>query len=60
MEKKINDADKIIADTSKIVKKKRLYNTKITEMENKIPSTSGLVTNSALTAVKNKMLMLVI
>ena len=60
MEKKINDADKIIADTSKIVKKKRLHNTKITEMENKIPSTSGLVTNSALTAVKNKMLMLVI
>ena len=29
-------------------------------MENKIPSTSGLVTNSALTAVKNKMVMLVI
>ena len=30
------------------------FNYKITEVENKIPSISGLVTNSALTAVENK------
>ena len=29
-------------------------NTKITEIECKIPSTNGLVTNSALTTVENK------
>ena len=30
------------------------YSVKITEIESKIPSTSGLATNSALTAVENK------
>ena len=34
--------------------KKTYYNAKITEIENKIPSISGLTTNSALTAVENK------
>ena len=29
------------------------YNSKITEVENKIPGISGLVTNSALTVVQN-------
>ena len=30
------------------------YNAKITEIEGKIPSISGLATNAALTAVENK------
>ena len=34
--------------------KKIDFNTKITEIENKIPSISGLATNSALTAVEDK------
>ena len=34
--------------------KKTDFNTKITEIENKIPSISGLATNSALTAVEDK------
>ena len=34
--------------------KKTDYNTKITEIESKIPSISGLATNAALTAVENK------
>ena len=34
--------------------KKTDYNAKISEIENKIPSISGLATNSALTAVENK------
>ena len=34
--------------------KKTDLNAKITEIESKIPSVSGLATNSALTAVKNK------
>ena len=34
--------------------KKTDFNSKITEVEGKIPSTSGLATNSALTAVENK------
>ena len=35
--------------------KKTDYNFKITEIEDKIPGISGLVTNSALTAVENNM-----
>ena len=35
--------------------KKTDYGSKITEIENKIPSISGLAANSALTAVENKM-----
>ena len=40
-------------DTSGLVKKFG-YNSKITGLENKIPSISGLATNAALTAVENK------
>ena len=46
--------EKKIPDTSEIVKKKTYYNAKIIEIEKKIPSISGLATNSALTAVENK------
>ena len=42
-----------IRETSGFVKK-RDYNAKITEIEGKIPSISGLATNAALTAVENK------
>ena len=34
--------------------KKLDYSAKISEIESKIPSISGLVTNAALTAVENK------
>ena len=34
--------------------KKIDFNAKVTEIEDKIPSISGLATNSALTAVENK------
>ena len=34
--------------------KKTDFNAKVTEIENKIPNVSGLATNSALTAVENK------
>ena len=37
-----------------MVKKKTDFNAKVTEIENKIPSISGLATNSALSAVENK------
>ena len=55
MEKKISDADKkfpILVDFLK----KTDYNAKISETESKIPSISGLATNSALNAVQNKIL----
>ena len=50
--------DKLVAKvdniaTSSLVKKTD-YNTKITEIEGKIPDISGLVTKTALTAVENK------
>ena len=44
---------KKIPDISDLVKE-RYFNSKITEVEGKIPSISGLATNSALTAVENK------
>ena len=44
---------KKIPNTSRLVKKSD-YNAKISELENKIPSISGLVTTSALTSVENK------
>ena len=44
---------KKIPDTSDLAKKIDL-NAKITEIENKIPSITGLATNSALAAVENK------
>ena len=47
------ELEKIIPDTSGLVKKTD-YNAKITEIEGKIRSTSGLATNAALTAVENK------
>ena len=44
--------EKKTPDTSGFVKKD--YNAKIIEIENKIPSISGLATNAALTTVENK------
>ena len=37
-----------------MVKKKTDFNTKVTEIEGKIPSMTGLVTNSELTIVENE------
>ena len=51
--KKISDAIKKIPNTSDLAKKTDL-NVKITEIENKIPSITGLATNPAITAVENK------
>ena len=45
--------DNKIPDVSGLVKKTD-FNTKVTEIEGKIPSISCLATNSALTAVENK------
>ena len=45
--------EKKIPDTNRLVKKTDC-NVKITEIEGKIPSTSGLAANSALTALKLK------
>ena len=53
LEKKINDEDKKIPDTSRLVKKLD-FNAKISEIESKILRISGLATKSALTAVENK------
>ena len=52
-EKKISDADKKIPDVSGLVKK-TIFNSKITEIEGKMPSITGLASNSELTAVENK------
>ena len=43
--------EKKIPDSSRLVKKTD-YNAKITELENKIPSISGLATTSAVTTVE--------
>ena len=59
---KVNNVDttKLVMQTEKIpgtsglVKKKTDWNTKISEIESKIPSISGSATSSALTAVENK------
>ena len=48
-----------IPDTSGLVKKTN-YNTKITELENKILDISNLAAKTALTAMENKILVLVI
>ena len=37
-----------------VLLKKTNYNTKITELENKIPDISNLATKTALAAIKNK------
>ena len=55
LEKKISETDKKIPDTSELAKKTDL-NAKFTEIEGKMPSITGLATNSALTAVENKIL----
>ena len=44
---------KKISNTSRLVRKSD-YNAKISELENKMPSISGLVTTAALTTVENK------
>ena len=51
--KKISDASKKVPDTSDLPKKSDL-NAKITEIEGKIHSITGLATDSALAAVENK------
>ena len=51
-EDKINKIDKKIPVTGLV--KKTDFNTKITEIKGKIPSITGLATNSELTAVENK------
>ena len=48
-----SDLEKTISDISELVKKNG-YNAKISKIENKIPSVSGLHTNVALTAVESK------
>ena len=53
MENKIRDAEKKIPNSSYLAKKRNL-NAKITEIENEIPSITGLATNLALTEVENK------
>ena len=53
LEKKINDADKKIPDISDLAIKTDL-NAKITEIEGKMLSITGLATKSTLTAVENK------
>ena len=47
LEKKISDADKNIVNISGLVKKTD-QKTKITEIESKIPSISGLATTAAV------------
>ena len=47
-----------IPDISGLVKKTN-YNTKITELKNKIPDISNLATKTALTAVENKILLVI-
>ena len=49
----MSDVDKKIPNVSGLVKKTDL-NSKITEVEGKIPCITGLATSSALTAVENK------
>ena len=48
-----SDLEKKIPNISGLVKKTD-HHAKITEIKSKIPSISGLATNSALTAVENK------
>ena len=52
-EDKISKIDKKIRYVSDLVKK-RDFNSKINEAESKIPTISGLATNTALAAVENK------
>ena len=50
---KINQLQKKIIQYYNLIKKPD-YNTKISEIESKIPSITGLARTSALTAVENK------
>ena len=50
--KKIDDADKKIADTSEVVKTS--YNAEITEIEGKIPGITSLATTSTLNVVEKR------
>ena len=50
-----SEVENRILDTSGLAKKTD-YNSKITEIENKMPSISGLATNAALTTAGNKIL----
>ena len=52
-EDKISKVDKKSPDVSDLVKKTE-FNSKVTEVEDKIPSITSSATNSALTAVENK------
>ena len=49
----MSNVDKKIPDVSGLVKKTN-FNSKITEVEGKIPSISGLAINLELSAVENK------
>ena len=53
------ELERKIPDTIGLVKKVD-YNAKITEIEGKIPSISGLATNAALTIVEKNNLILVV
>ena len=53
LEKKISDADKKVQIQMDLFKTLD-YSAKISEIESKTPTFSGLVTNAALTAVENK------
>ena len=53
-EDEISKIDKKILDVCSLVKKKTDFNTKVAEIEGKIPSITGLATNSELTAVEHK------
>lgn len=53
IEKKIDDFDKKIHDISRFVKISD-YNTKFHEIEDKMPSITGLSSTAAITTVENK------
>ena len=53
LDDKIDKVDKKIPDVTSFVEKTD-FDSKIAEVEGKIPNTSGLATNSSLTAVENK------
>ena len=50
-----SNLEKLVVQTKKFLVKKTDYNSKIIKIESKIPSISGLATDSASTAAKNKM-----
>ena len=49
-----SELEKKIPDTSELVKKLDFNAAKVTEIENKMPSISGLAINTALTAVEHE------